>query len=218
MPNSPRATRKTRPRAGRPTLEQARLRHEELLDEALEQFLEKGFVMTTIDAIAVAVGMTKRTVYSRYVDKKALFAAAVQRAIERWIVPVQALQVLDTNDLEGTLTAVARIRMQNANSPAGLRLQRILNAESYRFPEIFALAYDQGTVPTVNFLADLLRRHTKAGTIRVKQPEIAALSFLSMVIGAPSRAMLWGDSVDEKLLKERVRICVGLFLNGVRAR
>ncbi|MDB5968608.1 MAG: TetR family transcriptional regulator [Hydrocarboniphaga sp.] len=174
--------------------------------------------MTTIEAIAVAVGMTKRTVYSQYADKKALFAATVQRAIERWIVPVEALHALDCDDLEGTLKAVARIRMQNANSPDGLRLQRILNAESYRFPEIFALAYDQGTVPTVNFLADLLRRHAKAGTIRVRQPEIAALAFLSMVIGTPSRAMVWGDSVDEKLLKERVRICVGLFLNGVRMR
>src|SRR3546814_11107349 len=55
--------------SGRPTREQARLRHEQLLDEALEQFLDKGFVMTTIDAIAAAVGMTKRTVYTRYPDK-----------------------------------------------------------------------------------------------------------------------------------------------------
>jgi TetR/AcrR family transcriptional repressor of mexJK operon len=218
MPSPKKAARKTRLNVGRPTRAHALLRHEQLLDEALEQFLEKGFVMTTMDTIAASVGMTKRTVYSRYPDKKALFAATVQRAIERWIVPVEALRVLDRDDLEGTLTAVARIRMQSANSPDGLRLQRILNAESYRFPEIFALAYDQGTVPTVNFLADLLRRHTKAGTIRVRQPEIAALAFLSMVIGAPSRAMLWGDSVDEKLLKERVRICVELFLNGVRRR
>jgi TetR/AcrR family transcriptional repressor of mexJK operon len=218
MPSPKKAARKTRSNVGRPTREQALLRHEELLDEALEQFLEKGFVMTTVDAIAVSVGMTKRTVYSRYPDKKALFAATVQRAIERWIVPVETLSALDCDDLEGTLTAVARIRMQNANSPDGLRLQRILNAESYRFPEIFALAYDQGTVPTIKFLADLLRRHTRAGTIRVRQPEIAALAFLSMVIGAPSRAMVWGDSVDEKLLRERVRICVELFLNGVRRR
>jgi len=218
MPKSQRLVRRTRPGGGRPTREQARLRHEELLDEALEQFLDKGFVMTTIEAIAVAVGMTKRTVYSRYADKKLLFAATVQRAIERWIVPIEALQVLDIDDLQGTLTAVAHIRMQNANSQAGLRLQRILNAESYRFPEIFSLAYDQGTVPTISFLADLLRRHAKAGSIRVEQAEIAATAFLSMVIGTPIRAIVWGDSVDDKVLDERVRICVGLFLDGVRTR
>ena len=37
------ATRPLRPSAGRPTREQAELRHEELLDRALELFLEKGF-------------------------------------------------------------------------------------------------------------------------------------------------------------------------------
>src|SRR3546814_14153788 len=67
--------------------------------------------------------------------------------------------VCSSDLLEGTLTAVAGLRMRNANSADGLRLQHILSAESYRFPEIFAQAYDQGTVPTLKFLADLLRRH-----------------------------------------------------------
>lgn len=207
-----------RPGAGRPTREQARLRHEQLLDEALEQFLEKGFVMTSIEAIAVAVGMTKRTVYARYPDKNALFGAAVQRAIERWIIPAEVLDALDRDDLEGTLTAVAQLRMRNANSSDGLRLQHILSAESYRFPDIFAQAYDQGTVPTLKFLADLLRRHTRAGTVCVDQPDVAAVAFLSMVIGTPVRALIWGRNNDEKLLDERVRFCVRLFVDGIRTR
>src|SRR3546814_13262293 len=120
--------------------------------------------MTTIDAIAAAVGMTKRTVYTRYPDKNALFGAAVQRAIERWIIPAEVLDALDPDDLEGTLTAVAGLRMRNANSADGLRLQHILSAESYRFPEIFTPAYDPGTVPT------LARRSVvsgKGGSVRV---------------------------------------------------
>ena len=54
-----------RPGAGRPTREQAELRHQELLDRALELFLENGFELTTIESIAASVGMTKRTVYAR---------------------------------------------------------------------------------------------------------------------------------------------------------
>lgn len=218
MTRTQKPARKPRPGIGRPTREQAKRRHEQLLDEALEQFLEKGFVMTTIDAIAVAVGMTKRTVYARYPDKNALFGAAVQRAIERWIVPAETLNALDQDDLEGSLTAVAHLRMQNANSADGLRLQHILSAESYRFPEIFSLAYDQGTVPTLEFLAALLRKHTRAGTIDVRQPQVAAVAFLSMVIGTPVRDLLWGKNTDQKLLDERVRFCVQLFLDGARVR
>ncbi|MGH3248411.1 MAG: TetR family transcriptional regulator, partial [Trebonia sp.] len=73
--------------AGRPTREQAEARHQELLDAALDLFLEHGFELTTIEMVATRVSMTRRTVYARYAEKSALFRTAVQRAIERQIVP-----------------------------------------------------------------------------------------------------------------------------------
>jgi TetR/AcrR family transcriptional repressor of mexJK operon len=211
-------TRNHRPGAGRPTREQAELRHEELLDRALELFLEKGFELVTMEAIAAAVGMTKRTVYARYEDKSALFRAAVQRAIERWMVPIEDMRAAESDDLEATLVAIAEIRLRNAISPVGLRLQRIVNAESYRFPEIFDLAYEQGTRPTIHFLADLLTRRADGGGLCIEDGQIAAAAFLSMVIGGPTRAIVLGGPVNEPALEARIRICVRMFLNGVRPR
>jgi AcrR family transcriptional regulator len=209
---------KPRPGAGRPTREQAELRHEELLDRALELFLEHGYELATIEAIAAAVGMTKRTVYARYPDKAALFKAAVQRAIDHWIVPIETMRAAETADLEATLMAVGRIRMLNAISPAGIRLQRVINTESYRFPEIFSVAYEQGSRPTVEFLADLFRRRAAAGEVSIEDPEIAAAAFLSMVVGGPARAIWFGGSAMPATLEARMRVCVRLFLNGVRPR
>src|SRR5438067_6045932 len=80
---------------GRPTLS-----NEELLDKALDIFLEKGFERTSIDAITAAAGMAKRTVYLRYGDKTALFKAALERAIDEWIVPIESLQAAESEDLE----------------------------------------------------------------------------------------------------------------------
>src|ERR1700759_762818 len=91
---------------GRPTKEQAERRQEELLDRALEMFLESGFELVTLDAIAAALGMTKRTMYARYRDKRALFLACVQRAIDAWVMPVGQLRAAETGDLETTLVAV----------------------------------------------------------------------------------------------------------------
>jgi TetR/AcrR family transcriptional regulator, mexJK operon transcriptional repressor len=216
--NKPRRAAKRRPGAGRPTREQAELRHEELLDRALDLFLRKGFEVTTIEAIAASLGMAKRSVYARYQSKAALFRAAVQRAIEQWIVPIEALRKAESDDLEATLTAVARIRMANALSPAGLRLQRIINTESYRFPEIFTLAFEQGTRPTIDYLTDLLQRHADLDRVSVTQPRTAATVFLSMVVGGPLRAVVWGKAVDPDGFEERIRFCVRLFLDGVRPR
>lgn len=190
----------------------------ELLDRALELFLERGFEVATIDAIAADVGMTKRTVYGLYPDKKSLFTATVQRAIERWIVPMETLRAVETDDLEETLRAVARIRLANAISPAGLRLTRILNAEAYRFPDLYTLAYEQGTRPTIDYLVDLLRRHSKSGETRVTRPELAAAAFMSMVVGGPTRVFVWGGSLSEEEIEERIRYCVRLFLDGARRR
>ena len=88
---------------GRPTKELAEQRHALMLDRALEMFLEKGFEVTTIEAIASSLNMTKRTIYSRYKDKHTLFKAVVQRAVDQWVMPVETLKAVDTGDLESTL-------------------------------------------------------------------------------------------------------------------
>src|ERR1700724_4660788 len=103
------ATSTIRRRAGRPTSEEAEARHGELLDAALDLFLEHGFELTTIDMIATRINMTKRTVYARYADKAALFRGAVQRAIERQIVPRSVLEGFDQGDLTETLASIARL-------------------------------------------------------------------------------------------------------------
>jgi TetR/AcrR family transcriptional repressor of mexJK operon len=166
--------------AGRPTREQAEARQEALLDTALDMFLEGGFERTTIDAIAANLGMTKRTVYARHADKAALFRASVERAIERYTIPLEALHAVDSGDLEETLTAIAYLRIAKIMSPEGLQMQRILNAEAPRFPEIFDRFYEQAARPTVDFLAHLLRRHAATGVVAIEDPDRAALAFLSL--------------------------------------
>jgi TetR/AcrR family transcriptional regulator, mexJK operon transcriptional repressor len=188
------------------------------LESALDLFLDKGFEQATIEAIAASVGMTKRTVYARYPNKAALFKAAVQRSIERLIVPPATLDALDTGDIAASLTAVARLRIAQVMTPAGLKQQRIINTESYRFPEIFTMAYEQNTRPVVEFLAGLLRRGTAAGALSVTDPDRAAVVFLSMVVSGPVRLIVSGNRLTRAEIEDRLQFAVRLFLDGVRAR
>ncbi|MEW9856236.1 TetR/AcrR family transcriptional regulator [Novosphingobium sp. M1R2S20] len=203
-----------RPRAGRPTREQAVQRVEQMLDRALEMFLESGFELTTVEAIAASVGMTKRTVYARFKDKRELFRAAVLRAIDRWSVPLETLRALESESLEETLVAFTRVRMESALSPTGIRLSQITNAEAYRFPEIRRWAYEHGTLPALRFLADLLRRHAPGGSLDVRCSEELALAYITLASG-PARSASLGDSFDRERLEERIELYVTLFLNGV---
>jgi AcrR family transcriptional regulator len=204
------------PSNGRPTKEQAEQRHTALLDRALEMFLDKGFELTTIEAIAESLNMTKRTIYNRYTNKRTLFRATVQHAVDQWIVPLDTLKSADDGNLESTLRKIARIRASNSISRAGLRLQRIINAESFRFPEILK-SYEAGAAPTIDFLADLFRRHQGQELGKLDDPEFDATMFLSMV-SAASRIVILGKRADRAAVLRRTEKCVELFLDGLRAR
>ncbi len=212
----PPARQTIRQGAGRPTKQQAEARFEQLLDTALDLFLEHGFERATIEMIATRVSMTKRTVYAKFEDKASLFLAAVSRAIERVMVPDQALDALDGDDLETALIAVARLRLRHLLTAEGLKLQRIVNTESYRFPAIMTEAFERGAGPIIDFVARQLRRHALPGTAAHDRPELAAASFMSMVIGGPVRMIVSGMNMTDDEIEERITFTVRLFVEGVR--
>lgn len=198
-----------RRRPGRPTLS-----NEQLLDTALDLFLEKGFERTSIEAICAAAGMAKRTVYARYGDKTALFKAALTRAIEEWIVPVERLRAAESDDIEATLLSLAQILSANILSPAGLRLLRLTNAVSGRMPEIGAYSTQKGTEPTLAYLADLFRRRLLPEDVSAEEADEAALGFLHLVTG-PAINAAWGVVLDEDAIDRHTTYSVRLFLHGL---
>jgi TetR/AcrR family transcriptional regulator, mexJK operon transcriptional repressor len=199
-----------RRRPGRPSLS-----NEQLLDKALDLFLEQGFERTSIEAICAAAGMAKRTVYARYGDKTALFKAALTRAITEWIVPVERLRAEECDDLEQCLLAIGQLLVANIMSPAGLRLMRLTNAESGRMPEIGAYNVESGTQPTIAYLADLFRRRIGKGG-ELAEAEAAGEAFLNLVNG-PALTAAWGMPVDDAAVVRHTRYAVRLFLHGLLA-
>jgi AcrR family transcriptional regulator len=209
----------SRPRAGRPTREQADARHAELLDAALDHFLDKGFEPATIEAIAASVNMTKRTVYALYPDKVALFRAAVRRAIGKIAVSEERIRAGDCDDLAAALTNFAHLRVDPVTSPTGLKLQRIINTESYRFPDIFTLYYDLAALPVIQALAGRLAAEVAAGRLRIAEDAmLAANTFVSMAASGLVRMAVSGTMPGDVEIERRITFAVRLFLDGARPR
>lgn len=201
------------PGPGRPTRAEAEERSQELLEKALDLFLEKGFEGTTIRDITRAVGMAKRTVVARYGNKMSLFKAALKRAIDDWVVPETRLRAVETDDLEATLRQIAKILSANYLTPASVRLARITNAESVRTPEISTYNYEQCTRPQIAYLADLLRRRSPGGA-GFPAAEAYARSFL-ILISSPAQAIAWGVQLSEAEVESRLNHAVSLFMHGL---
>ncbi len=205
-------------RAGRPTREQARARHEQLLDCAFENFLDKGYEPTTIEGIAAEVSMTKRTVYARYPEKAALFRAALRRGTERRAASRARIEATRVDNLEATLINIAMLRIELAGTEQGVKMQRLINTEAYRFPDIFQTYYDIAALPTVEFLAGILAEETAAGRLAVDDPMLAANVFMSMVVSGPVRFLVSGNALSETAVRTRVDFAVRLFLKGAEPR
>ena len=103
-------------RGGRPTRAEAERRQEHLIETAGAMFMKFGFDGTSIDAVAEAACMSKRTVYARYRDKNELFSAVLRNLIDRWFVPINQFQ-LGTRELEPMLMEIGRHLLTGALAP-----------------------------------------------------------------------------------------------------
>ena len=83
--STPPTDKSRRHSGGRPSHGDAIKRDERLIAIAASMFMERGFEGTSIDAVAEAAGVGKATLYARYKDKGELFAAVLQRKIDRWL-------------------------------------------------------------------------------------------------------------------------------------
>ncbi|MGX7706205.1 TetR/AcrR family transcriptional regulator [Methylobacterium sp. Gmos1] len=210
-------------RAGRPTREAAARRDARLIAVATQLFMEHGFDATSIDAVAQGAGVSKPTLYARYRDKRALFAAVLEERIREWLAPLSAAAEAQAAEREpreagAVLDALSRILLARAQAPGAAALNRCIAAQALRFPDLARLAYEEGWLRGVRAVAHLLAVLDAQGQIAVEDPEIAADLFLNLVLGKASRQALYGIAVDPAAQETRRRAAVALFLAGVRRR
>src|SRR5437868_2848603 len=206
-------------RPGRPTHAESQRLEEQLREAAVATFLEHGYDGASMEAIARAAGITKQTLYSRYPDKRAIFADVIPWAMSRH----ERHEIADgTNgdDLAGVLTAIAREGLSRSTDPQIVRLQRIAMNESARFPEFAISAETMTWSPRLRAVMDLLRRHRDAGDIDIDADEIelAAEHFLALVEALPSRLAEFGVFRSTKQAERHLQYAIQLLLRAVQSR
>jgi TetR/AcrR family transcriptional regulator, mexJK operon transcriptional repressor len=177
-------------------------------------FMKFGFDGTSVDAVAEAAGVSKRTVYARYRDKNELFSAVLRNLIDRWLVPIKQFQS-SKSELEPMLIEIGRHLLSSALAPQAVSLHRIIIGESERRPQFGRLANAEGRQPAIQAIAAALRRH--AEKLRIDDLERAAEYFMSLVVDSSLRMAALGLSSGASDIESRVGGAVDLFLYGVRA-
>ena len=197
---------------GRPTAAGSADRDARILDAATTAFLRDGFAATSIERIAAAAAVSKRTLYARFPDKPAAFLAVVQRLVATWLTGFDAA-LPDAPTLPNALLAAARGILAVALTPQALQLHRLVVSEAAR-PEIGAALQAGGARTGIERLHQILQTHRPAQT--PARLAFLAEQFQHLVLAGPqARALGLGPPLDAAALDAWCQDSVALILRAL---
>lgn len=196
---------------GRPKRNQAADIENELLQIALEEFLEFGYGGASMSNIVRKAGVSKTTMYSRFASKEALFHAIMTRQIEV-LSPGDLLTPQNGRYLlEEGLTNYANQMLSHNLKGELLGVNRLMYSETHRFPELGAAA-TQRSRAGVKRVAQFIRQCADAEGIPCQNPEGAAEVFIASLRGWFVTALQSNRRVSAKQREAWVTQCVRLLL------
>jgi len=185
------------------------------MEAARSHFFAHGLERASVDAIAAEAGVSKMTVYSNFGSKEGLFEAVVQDRTDRVMGGSAGVQTLDPLQPHQALLAVGEQFLALTREDDALGKFRSVYSAAGAYPEACRAFYRQGPERLNNELAAYLRRANAAGTMKVKNPRLAADVFLAMFLGdGHIRGLLMLEMPDARENKALLREAVRVFMAG----
>lgn len=161
---------------------------EAILEGARACFFDDGFGATTIERVAAHAGVSKVTVYKRFVDKEALFEAVVRHEMARMETAFQNWPFADGSLVE-RLNAYGSILLRFLFSTEHMLLDRMLAHDLKHSPDMARRFFDVGPGACRAQMARMLGEAHARGEIAIDDPLLAAADLFS----------LWKGFIDKEL-------------------
>lgn len=158
-----------------------------ILAAARALFLEKGYGATSMDAVAAAAPVSKRTLYQHFESKADLFAAVIDAAWSH-LTRAPPLPAETAGCPRAVLRAYVDGLKDHWDRPDVIPLLRLVIAEAPRFPELSQAYFAAGKEPVVKALHGYFSTLAQEGRLAPgADPELAAAQFL----GAIKEPLFW---------------------------
>ncbi|WP_161594054.1 TetR/AcrR family transcriptional regulator [Microbacterium sp. RG1] len=182
-----------------------------ILTAARELFVRDGVERTSMDAVAARAGVSKRTVYDYYGDKRRLLLGVVEQAGEAALI---TLRRLIERHLPPVLTDADRAATERALVSFALDLGRSQLAASDYAAAVRLITENEALLPELDdhpletahnrALAERLDLLSRAGLLEAPDPELAADHFHALttlrVLNEPGRRRAQLDRVDRIMI------------------
>ena len=105
-----------------------------MIQAAEDVFLERGYVLATMDDVSRRAGMSKKTIYQLFSTKQALFAALIAQYTEHLMLPIRSDD--GTRGPRAVLEEFLRQLARFVLSPRQIAMHRLVISEAMRTPEL----------------------------------------------------------------------------------
>jgi TetR/AcrR family transcriptional regulator len=154
----------------------------ELLDAALDLFVEKGFAATRAEEVAARAGVSKGTLFLYFPSKEDLFKAAVRENIsgrfQQWNQEFEQFEG-STPDM---LRHFMRMWWQRIGASRASGITKLVISEARNFPDLAAFYQQEVIQPGQVLIRKILQRGVERGEFRVLDLEYALFSVTAPMV------------------------------------
>jgi AcrR family transcriptional regulator len=160
----------------------AEARPDEVLDAALDLFIQKGFAATRVEDIATRAGISKGSVYLYFESKEKIIEGLVRRAV----VPIASEAMKLAENYQGDPRPAAALGMRTLahklSDPRLMAIPRLMMREMINFPELARMYRTEVLDKVIPVMEGLIRRGIDQGYLRQVDPHLTIRSIVGPIM------------------------------------
>ena len=154
----------------------------ELLDAALDLFVEKGFAATRAEEVAARAGVSKGTLFLYFQSKEELFKAVISENIAGRFTEWNA----EFDAFDGSSADMLRYAMnmwwERIGATRASRITKLISSEAHNFPDVTAYYQSEVIQPGHALIRRILQRGVDRGEFAVTDMDHAAYSVIAAMV------------------------------------
>jgi len=192
-------------------------RPKEILEAALELFVEKGFAGTRLDDVAERAGLSKAAIYLYFDDKLALFQGVIRQIVISKFDVIEGMVGSHRGSVAALIPPMLQFMASRIEDTPLASIAKLVIAESRAFPEIGRFYLKEVIGRGIPLFEGLIKRGIEQGDFRAVDPVLTVRS----IVGPMLLAILWKTVFEpigaEKLdVKALARHHADLMLHALR--
>lgn len=196
----------------------SKARPDEILDAALDEFVERGFAEARVEDVAQRAGLSKGAVYLYFDSKEEILRALIEREIAPIARRARALAEAGLDEPVATLRGLVGAFTTVLADPRVAAVPKIVLSVVGRFPEIGAYYRENVVEQGLAAVAALHRAGADRGLFREADSRAVARAVLGPVFVHLMLTHVLGGEPDETTPAARAEAHLDLLLNGLSAR